>query len=153
MTESKRLTSRWKRWFKRLAVCFLIVVVVLVVCTKDYMRTLASLQRVPGTNAYVMDYYADYHLDEISNRGMDVQNIEDSCLETLFPDVVLPIATRVKRRFVPESIDIIEEGHHCSSVFLSSNDGTSYFARNQDYENDAYLILRVHDSKGIASVN
>ncbi|MGD0283966.1 MAG: C45 family peptidase [Dissulfurispiraceae bacterium] len=100
-----------------------------------------------------MDYYVDYHIDKIRNRGMDVHNIEDSCLATLFPDFVLPIATRLKRVYLPEETKVVEEsGQHCSTVALRSKNGNVFFGRNYDWRNNACLILRVHDQKGLASI-
>ena len=36
---------------------------------KDHIRTLNSLRRIPGTNAYVMDYYVDYHMAEVRGKA------------------------------------------------------------------------------------
>ena len=101
-----------------------------------------------------MDYYIDYHIDKIRNRGMDVHNIEDSCIAALFPDFIQPIATRVKRAYVPKEIKVVEEGRdHCSTVALRSQNGNVFFGRNLDNPNNACLILRVHDRNGLASIS
>jgi len=145
--------SKWKRRLKRFALFIVVCILFGVFLIRNHVRTLASLRRVPDTNAFVMDYYVDYSLDEIETNGMDVHNIEDACIKTFFPDVISPIAQNVKRSFIPEKIETTEDsGHHCSSVFLRSSDGTCYFARNQDYHNDAFLILRIHDHRGLASI-
>ena len=143
----------WRRRFRRAAIATLILFIVAAYFVKDPIRTLYSLRRVPGTNAFVMDYYGDYHLDKIRSRGMDVHNIEDSFIATLFPDVVVPIAARLKRAYVPKAIKVVEErGDHCSTAFLQSKKGDVFFGRNFDYRHDACLILRVHDHDGLASI-
>lgn len=144
------------RWFRRVRLVLAIVIVIALIIAygiRDHVRTLSSLRRIEGTNAYVMDYYLDYNLEEIEAHGMDVENIEDSCLQTFFPDVIVPIARSVKRSFIPEKIETTEaEGENCSTLFLQDADGNCYFARNQDYYNDAFLILRIHDRDGLASI-
>lgn len=126
---------------------------ILAFLVRDYVRTLWSLQRVAGTNAYVMDYYCDYHLEEIRSGGMDVQCIEDSCIRTLLPDLLVPIVTRIKRVYVPTELNTVDgRGHHCSTVALSSQSGHVFFGRNFDWPHDACLILRVHDRDGLGSI-
>lgn len=145
--------KRWPRRLRRAAIAALLVSFIAAFLVKDYVRTLSSLRRVPGTNAYVMDYYLDYHLDKIRSRGMDVHQIEDSCLATLFPEFVLPIATRLKRVYLPQEIKTVEdEGPHCSTVALRAQNGNVFFGRNYDFGNDACLILRAHDAQGVASL-
>ena len=140
--------------FFKLSALFIVAFALIgLILTRKHLRTLLSLERVPGTNAYVMDYYVGYNLDEIETGGMDVHNIEDSCIKTFFPDFILPIAQNVKRWFIPEKIETTTDaGHHCSSLFLRDENGTCYFARNHDWKNDAFLILRVHDAQGLASI-
>lgn len=118
------------------------------------IRTLRSLRRVPDTNAFVMDYYLDYHIDDIRHHGMDVNNIEDTYMAAMLPDIFLPLARWIRRGYIPKSYKTIDNlGHHCSTVAVRSNDGTVYFGRNHDFENDACLILRVHDKHGVASLS
>ncbi len=144
---------KWKRRLSRFAIVVVLCILLGAFLIRNHVRTLASLRRVPGTNAFVMDYYVDYSLDEIETNGMDVRNIEDTCIKTFFPDVILPITQNIKRSFIPEKIETTEDsGQHCSSVFLRSSEGSCYFARNQDYHNDAFLILRIHDHQGLASI-
>jgi hypothetical protein len=148
---------RWRRRLRRAAIAalvlFVVVASVAAYLVKDYVRTLQSLRRVPGTNVFVMDYYVDYHLDKIRDRGMDVRNIEDGCTATLFPEYIQPIANRLKRAYMPKEIRVVEErGDHCSTVALRSKNGDVFFGRNFDFFNDACLILRVHDRQGLASI-
>src|SRR5450755_3632741 len=89
--------GRWKRCAKLASFTTLVLIAVSAFVVKDYVRTLMSLRRVAGTNAYVMDYYLDYHIHEIRKHGIDVHNIEDSYLTTLLPDIVLPVAEHLKR--------------------------------------------------------
>jgi len=119
----------------------------------NHVRTLRSVRRLGDTNAFVMDYYVNYHIDEIRHRGMDVNNIEDSCMATLLPNFLVPIMRPLKQRHMPEKITTVGgQGQRCSTVGLRSDDGTVYFGRNYDYGNDACLILRVHDRRGVASL-
>lgn len=146
--------QRWKRRLKRAAIAGLVAFAVAAFFVKDYVRTLQSLRRIPGTNAFVMDYYVDYHIDEIRARGMDVDHVEDSLIVTLFPDFVAPIATRIKRAYLPRKVTTVESGdHHCSTVALRSKSGEVFFGRNFDWHHDACLILRVHDGQGVASIS
>jgi hypothetical protein len=150
---AKPRQGRWKRRLRRAAIAALVLLIVVGFLVKDHVRTLYSLRRVPGTNAFVMDYYVDYHLDKIRSGGMDVHNIEDSCIATLFPDFVAPIAKRLKQAYLPKKIDVVEEnGNHCSTVALRSKSGDVFFGRNLDFSNDACLVLRVHDRDGLASI-
>lgn len=146
-------TGRWKRRLKWLGLTTLAMLLVTAYLVKDYVRTLQSLRRVPGTNAFVMDYYVDYHLDEIRQRGMDVKHLQDTCTETLFPDFLLPIMTRLKPLYFSKPVQTIDHaGDHCSTVVLRSKDNQVFFGRNFDYHNDVFLILRVHDRQGLASI-
>lgn len=118
------------------------------------VRTLCSLRRIPDTNAFVMDYYLDYHIEEIRHHGMDVNNIEKTYMAALLPDILLPCARGLEQKYIPNSYQTTDnQDHHCSTVALRSNDGTVYFGRNHDYGNDACLILRVHDKHGVASLS
>jgi len=144
---------RWWRRLRRAAIATLVLFVVVAFLVKDHVRTLRSLRRVPGTNAFVMDYYVDYHIDKIRDHGMDVHDIEGSCITTLFPDFIVPIANRVKRAYLPKKVKTIEDsGNQCSTVALRSKNGDVFFGRNYDWKNDACLILRVHDRNGLASI-
>jgi Acyl-coenzyme A:6-aminopenicillanic acid acyl-transferase len=146
--------GRWKRCAKLASFTTLVLIAVSAFVVKDYVRTLMSLRRVAGTNAYVMDYYLDYHIHEIRKHGIDVHNIEDSYLATLLPDIVLPVAEHLKRSYIPEQIATVgESGDHCSTVAIKSTGGDVYFGRNLDYRNDAYLILRVHDAEGVSTIS
>jgi hypothetical protein len=130
------------------AVCMSALVLIAAFIVKDYVRTLTALRRVPGSNAYVMDYYIDYHLDEIRAHGVDVDDLEGSFIAALLPGFAEPIAHRVKRAYVPKRIEPLEspgEMHRCSTVAMKTPQGRVLFGRNLDNCNDAYLILRVHD--------
>lgn len=147
-------TKKWRRRLKWLAAALLAVVALSAFAVKDYVRTLQSLRRIPGTNAYVMDYYVNYHIDEVRARGMDVGNVEDSLIRTLLPDFVAPIATRVKRTFIPQDVQTIDAaGHHCSTLAVRSESGEVFFGRNFDWWHDACLILRTHDRQGVNSIS
>jgi len=146
--------GRWKRRLKWLAISGLLAIAVAAFVVKDYVRTLQSLRRVPGTHAFVMDYYVDYHIDEIRQRGLDVGNVQDSFIRTLFPDFFLPIISRFKRAYLPAETKTIDpSAHHCSTLAIRSQNGHVYFGRNFDWHHDACLILRVHDANGAASIS
>jgi choloylglycine hydrolase len=120
---------------------------------RNHIRTLRSLQRVAGTNAYVMDYYVNYHLDEMESRGVDVDHLEDSFIRTLFPDLIAAVGVRLKGAFVSRRVQIMPNGeHHCSSVALRTQQGKVIFGRNFDWHHDACLIVRVHDGDSVSSV-
>jgi hypothetical protein len=134
----------------------LVVVAVVLLCAgyagKDYYRTLHSLRRVPGTKAYVMDYYVDYHIDEIRAHGIDVDHVEDSLIGVLLPRWTHPIAERLKWVFLDQKIEPLETGEHCSTVVLHPKNGDVLFGRNFDYFHDAILILRIHGHGRMSSV-
>jgi hypothetical protein len=135
---------RWKRLLKRTA----IVLTVLTLCAgyalKDHIRTLDSLRRIPGTNAYVMDYYVDYNMAEVRDHGIDVDHVEDSLIGVFCPRWIMPAIVRLKGAFLDEPIATIPTGEHCSTVMLRTNNGHVYFGRNFDYEHDSCLVLKVH---------
>ena len=59
----------------------------------------------------------------------------------------------MKRAYLPKEIKAVEKsGDHCSTVALHAQNGNVFFGRNFDYDNDACLILRVHDRNGLASI-
>lgn len=145
---------RWKRLLRWAAAALALACIAAAWGVKDYVRTLNSLRRVPGTNAFVMDYYADYHIGEIRTSGIDVDHIEDSFIETLFPSMVAAVARRVKSAYLPQSLTRIDlSGEHCSTLALRSESGEVFFGRNFDWKHDACLILRVHDDQGTASLS
>jgi predicted choloylglycine hydrolase len=132
---------------------FVVVFICAAIASKDHIRTLSSLRRVPGTNAYVMDYYLDYHLDDIRSHGIDVENIEDSFIDALFPDLIAAVAVRIKGTFVSHSISVLPDGaHRCSTASLRTSGGKVIFGRNFDWHHDACLIVRVHGKDSISSV-
>jgi hypothetical protein len=145
-------TRRWSRWLGRSIVAVALVMLCVTLVLQDQIRTLRSLRRIPGTKAYVMDYYVDYHINDVRAHGIDVNHVEDSVMGVLFPKWTLPIATRLKSRFLTERIETIETGDHCSTVMLHPHDGDVFFGRNLDYKHDACLILKVHGRKNASSV-
>lgn len=151
-----RHPKRWKRLLRWGVVGLIVVALAGAFLVKDHLRTLTSLRRVPGTNAYVMDYYAHYNIDEIRASGVDVHDLEGSYISALLPDFAVPIANRVKRAYLPNRIETVRENvprHRCSAVAIRSKQGQVFVGRNLDYHNDAFLILRIHDQDGLASVS
>ncbi len=143
---------RWRRIGRRVLVAFVIAALCVAYLLKDHYRTLHSLRRIPGTKAYAMDYYVDYHIDEVRAHGIDVKHVEDSVLGVLLPKWTLPIATRLKSTFLVRPVETIDSGDHCSTVVLQTKGGDVFFGRNLDYFHDACLILKVHGRGGTSSV-
>lgn len=144
---------RWRRRLKWAAVAALFALVIAAYLGRDHIRTLQSLRRVPGTNVYVMDYYCDYNLDEIRRKGMNPNQIEDSFIETLFPQPIAAIAKRIKRAYIPDDINSFEsQADHCSTVMLKSVAGDVFLGRNFDWPHDACLVVRIHDADGLGSI-
>jgi hypothetical protein len=146
-------SPRWKRRLKHLALALAVLLLCVGFLLKDHVRTLQSLRRVPGTNAYVLDYFVDYNLAEIRAHGIDVHHVEDSFVKVFFPKWIAPIAVGLKGLFLKVPITAIPVGQHCSSVVLHTKAGHVYFGRNLDYSHDSCLILKVHGPHGIASVS
>lgn len=120
---------------------------------EDDVRTLASLRRIEGTNAYVMDYYCDYHLEELRD-GMDVRHVEDEFIDAYFPTVVAAVAKRVRKVFVPATVEILPgETELCSTVAYRNEQGEMLVGRNLDWKHDACLVLRVHRGGQVASAS
>jgi hypothetical protein len=120
---------------------------------QDHIRTLQSLRRVPGTNAYVMDYYADYNIEQIRAEGMDVRHVEDSLIDVFFPDLLVPLATWVKGRYLDEAIQTVTiGGDRCSTASVRTPIGRVFFGRNFDWKHDACLILKIHDGDKVSSI-
>ena len=145
-------TRRWMRIFKRTAVLLAVLALCVAYALKDYVRTLHSLRRIPGTKAYVMDYYVDYNIAEVRAHGIDVNHVEEGFLKVFCPKWILPVAARMKATFLREPIETIPTGDHCSTVVLRAKDGHVLFGRNLDYSHDSCLILKVHRPDGLASV-
>jgi hypothetical protein len=148
------MPRRWMRVLRYVALAVFVVILLAAVLLKDHIRTLRSLRRVPGTNAYVMDYYVDYNLEEIRSRGMDVNNVEDSLIDVFFPDVLASIATGAKEWFLDEEVQTIAtDVERCSTVSVHSPGGRVFFGRNFDWQHDALLILKIHKAGTVASVS
>ena len=150
--------SGWRRWARRarwLTLGLLMLAFVVWLSLRHHLDSLRSVRRVPGGNAYVMDYYADYPLDSIRKNGVDVADLEGSFVRAYFPSAIVPIVESVKRWYLPRQIQTLDDpkaAHHCSTVSLRSEPGHPFFGRNFDYGNDACLIVRVHDERGVASI-
>jgi predicted choloylglycine hydrolase len=142
---------RW-RIARRILLALVVVCAVAGYSLKGYYRTLHSLRRVPGTKAYVMDYYVDYHIDEIRAHGIDVEHVEDSLIAVLLPRWTQPVAERLKWVFLDEQVEPIETTEHCSTVVIHPKNGDVLFGRNFDYSHDAYLILKIHGRDSMSSV-
>jgi hypothetical protein len=143
--EAARRPRRWPRYVRRAAIVIGILAAVAAYLIKDHVRTLASLRHVPGTNAYVMDYYVDYDIDEIRVNGMDVVHVADGLIDVFFPDWIAAIARSVKGLYLDEPLETTTaEIQRCSTVALHAPGGHSFFGRNFDWMHDACLILRVH---------
>src|SRR6185436_2421144 len=90
--DNKRKRGRWKRRFIRAAIVLSVILLCVAFVLKDHIRTLASLRRIPGTKAYVMDYYVSYNLAEVRAHGIDVNHVENSLMATYFPKWMMPFA-------------------------------------------------------------
>jgi hypothetical protein len=144
---------RLKRVAKWLAAVLAVIAAVVVWAIEDDVRTLASLQRIEGTNAYVMDYYCDYHLEKLRN-GMDVRHVEDEFIDAYFPTVVASVAKRVRKAFVPATAEMLASNSRlCSTVAYRNKQGEMLVGRNLDWKHDACLVLRVHRGGKVASVS
>lgn len=143
---------RWKRLLKRTAILLTVLALCAGYTLKDHIRTLNSLRRIPGTNAYVMDYYVDYNMAEVRAHGIDVDQVEDSLIGVFCPRWIKPAVARLKGAYLDEPIATILTGEHCSTVMLHTQNGHVYFGRNFDYEHDACLVLKIHGSDGQLSV-
>ena len=143
---------RWRRWLVWTTAALGVLMGVVVFCVWDDVRTLRSLRRVEGTNAFVMDYYANYNMEEIRQRGIDVENVEESFLEVYFPDLLLPVARRLRDHFMDQELGTVAATHRCSSLVFENNAGEVFFGRNFDWKHDAFLILRMHQGGEVTSV-
>lgn len=151
-TSSGPRRPRWKRVLKRTAIGLCVLVLCGAFLVKDHVRTLSSLRKIPGTKAYVMDYYVDYNIGEVRANGIDVSRVESSVITVLLPRWAHAIAMRLKSKFLPENIAAIDSDHHCSTLMLHPKNGDVYFGRNFDFFHDACLILKVHKASEVRSV-
>jgi hypothetical protein len=152
VTGPKRKTGRWRRYFKRTVIVLAVVVLCAGYALKDHIRTLNSLRRIEGTNAYVMDYYVDYNMAEVRANGIDVDDVENSLIAVFCPRWIKPVVTRFKSAYLDEAIETIPTGEHCSTVMLHTTNGHVYFGRNFDYKHDACLVLKIHGAGGQSSI-
>jgi hypothetical protein len=108
---------------------------------------------VPGTRAYVMDYYVDYNIGQIRSQGMDVKNVEDGLIDVFFPEVIAPIAAAAKGRFIEREIEVFPpDAHRCSTVVVRNGAGQVFFGRNFDWKHDACLIVKIHGGDSVSSI-
>jgi Acyl-coenzyme A:6-aminopenicillanic acid acyl-transferase len=143
----------WRRMLRWVLIVVVISVLGMAYLLKDHVRTLQSLRRVPGTNAYVMDYYVDYNIGEIRSQGMDVKNVENGLIRVFCPDIILPIAFWAKGQYLDDEVDTVPpEGHRCSTVVWRTDGGNVFFGRNFDWKHDACLILKIHDRDSVTSI-
>jgi hypothetical protein len=144
---------RWNRYARWSAVAVLLAAFFITYLAKDHICTLSSLRRVPGTNAYVIDYYVAYNLNEIRAHGMDVKNVEDGLIDVFFPDVIASIGKRVKGYYLDNSVATIPPNvDRCSTIVSRLPGGHVFFGRNFDWMHDACLIVRMHDESGLTSI-
>src|SRR5688572_12462574 len=129
--------SRWKRILRWTLISMCVLVVCVGLAVKDHIRTLNSLRKIPGTKAYVMDYYVDYNIGEVRAKGIDVEHVENSVIGTLLPKWSHALAMRLKSRFMPQRIEAIDSDHHCSTLMLHPKLGDVFFGRNFDFLHDA----------------
>ena len=101
-----------------------------------------------------MDYYCDYNVEAIRDRGMDPSDIEGSLIRTHCPDLMVPIAVRFFEYLKPRSLYYRERSpsHSCSTVAFHNEDGAVYFGRNFDWSRDPCLIVRVHRRGALVTV-
>jgi predicted choloylglycine hydrolase len=144
--------SRWKRILRWTLISLCAFVVCVGFLVKDHVRTLSSLRKIPGTNAYVLDYYVDYNIGEVRARGIDVERVEGSVISVLLPKWTHSIAMRLKSKFLPDRIEAIDTDHHCSTLMLRAKQGNVFFGRNFDFLHDACLILKVYKDGEESSV-
>jgi hypothetical protein len=145
--------SRLKRYAKWAAVMATVAAAIVVWALEDDVRTLASLRRIEGTNAYVMDYYCDYHLEDLCD-GMDVRHAEEEFIDAYFPTAVAVVAKRVRTAFVPEPVEILaSDTEFCSTVAYRNSQNEMLVGRNLDWKHDACLVLRVHQGGEVASTS
>lgn len=144
---------RWRRVLRSLAIAVLIAALCVAYLLKDHIRTLHSLRRIPGTNAYVMDYYVDYNIEEIRSQGMDVKDVEDGLIRVFFPKPIAPIACWAKENFLESNVEVISpNAHHCSTAFLRTGNGDVLFGRNFDWKHNACLVVKIHGADTLASL-
>ncbi|MBN2153140.1 MAG: linear amide C-N hydrolase, partial [Candidatus Lokiarchaeota archaeon] len=165
-----------RRTLLTLAVVLLVGTIVLAIAVKDHVRTMWSLQRVPDTNMFVLDYYGDYNLDELAANGIDVDHPEGSLARAMLPDFLaawiipsvkkdLPPVREPMRKTVPsvnkgrlspalDPLGKIAPGprHSCTTVAFRTRDGQELLGRNFDWKHDACLVLRTHNRSGASSV-
>lgn len=146
--------ARWTRWRKKAkwsAAVLLLIAAVVACAIEDDVRTLASLRQIEGTNAYVMDYYCDYHLEDLRD-GMDINHVEDEFIDAYFRPVVAVVAKRVRTAFVPETLEILpSDTEFCSTVAYRNEQGEMLVGRNLDWKHKDCLVLRVHHEGKVAS--
>ncbi len=150
---TQRCQGRLKRRLKWIAGALVLLIAGTVYVTQDDVRTLLSVRRIAGTNAYMMDYYSDYHIDQIRSHGIDVDHVEDSFIDTYFPAPLALVAKRLKAAYVPGAIEPLPtDSHHCSTVAFHSGSGPTLFGRNFDWKHNACLVLNVHRAGAVRSV-
>ena len=136
-----------------LAVVLVVGTIVLAIAVKDYARTMWSLEHVPNTKMYVLDYYGDYNLDEIAANGIDVDDPEGSVGRAMLPDFLVPwIMPSVKKDLPPVREPMRRTRHSCTTVAFRTRDGQELLGRNFDWKHDACLVLRTHNRSGASSV-
>lgn len=143
--------SRWRKIAKWSAAVLLLILAVVAWAIEDDVRTLSSLRQIEGTNAYVMDYYCDYHLEDLRD-GIDINHVEDELIDAYFRAVVAVVAKRVRTSFVPETLEILpSDTEFCSTVAYRNEQGEMLVGRNLDWKHEHCLVLRIHRGGEIAS--
>lgn len=143
----KRRPRSIKRKLKRITligVALLAVgAVVFGVIARNHIRSIWSIQRIPNTKMYVMDYYAPYNLEELAKSGTDPNDVEGSLFRALLPDLLIPIAEMISGHKKGDR-DWHTSRHSCSSISLATKERKVLFGRNFDWSHDPCLVVRVH---------
>lgn len=105
-------------------------------------RSLESLTRIENTKMFTMTYYSDYKLEKIRAHGIQF-NADEPALEQLHRELTQNL--KALKNSQSASAD------HCTSIFVETGSDT-YHARNFDWDNDAFLVIKTEPGNGYASV-
>lgn len=123
-------SSKWRKRAKRCGLLALVVtlasVAVFAIYARHYVRSIYSIERIPNTNMYVMDYYGDYNIAQIHEHGIDLNDVEGSLIRALLPKIAIPIAEHIRAGAAAQQ-QARQSSHSCSTVSFKTDEGQVYF--------------------------
>lgn len=132
----------WKLIVSLLAVIGALTLTVFLLFWGTYgnvIQTVGSIERVEGTNLYLMDYHGDYKLDlYLQSNVSSASDLLNFFVEELMPNV-------------PAKLDLSQYG--CTTFVAETENGHPLMGRNFDMADTPAMLIRTNPKDGYKSIS